>query len=101
MGKDEGVKGRPEESNYPTEIIPSLQDVREATLSKVEKQYLEDLMLVTKKDINEDWATWPALLAGKRQDQRAAAPVTHGPCESSAGKATSKVGPELLLDVRG
>ena len=53
VGKDEGVKDRPEESNYPTEIIPSLQDVRQATLSKVEKQYLEDLMLVTKKDINE------------------------------------------------
>lgn len=53
VGKDGGVKDRPEESSYPAKMIPSLQDVREAALSKVERQYLEDLMLVTKRNIKE------------------------------------------------
>jgi two-component system NtrC family response regulator len=43
----------PQEDNYPSGILSRLQDVREAALSKVEKQYLRDLMLFTKGDIKE------------------------------------------------
>jgi two-component system NtrC family response regulator len=37
----------------PGEMLPTLRHVREAALSKVEKQYLHDLMLLTKKSIKE------------------------------------------------
>jgi two-component system NtrC family response regulator len=46
-GKDRG------RNDYPTEALPRLQDVRENALSKVEKQYLEDLMLLTARDIKK------------------------------------------------
>ena len=42
-----------EEDNHPAEMLPKLQDVRETAVSKAEKQYLYDLILLTKKDIKE------------------------------------------------
>lgn len=40
-----------ETASRPAEMLPKLQDVRESVLSKAEKQYLHDLMLLTKQDI--------------------------------------------------
>lgn len=34
-------------------VLPKLQDVRESAISKLEKQYLHDLMLLTKRNIKE------------------------------------------------
>jgi two-component system NtrC family response regulator len=42
-----------EEDNHPAEMLPKLQDVRETAVSNAEKQYLYDLMLLTKKEIKE------------------------------------------------
>jgi len=42
-----------DEDNHPAEILPKLQDVRDTAVSKAEKQYLYDLMLLTKKEIKE------------------------------------------------
>ena len=42
-----------EEDNHPAEMLPKLQDVRETAVSKAEKQYLYDLILLTKSDIKE------------------------------------------------
>jgi two-component system NtrC family response regulator len=40
-------------NDYPPEALPRLQDVREKALSKLEKQYLEDLMLLAARDIKK------------------------------------------------
>jgi two-component system NtrC family response regulator len=40
-------------NDYPPEALPRLQDIRETALSKVEKQYLEDLMLLAARDIKK------------------------------------------------
>jgi len=42
-----------EEDNHPAEMLPKLQDVRDTAVSKAEKQYLYDLMLLTKKEIKQ------------------------------------------------
>ena len=41
------------EDNHPAEMLPKLQDVRETAVSKAEKQYLYDLMLLTKRNIKQ------------------------------------------------
>jgi len=46
-------KEKLEEDNHPAEMLPKLQDVRETAVSKAEKQYLYDLILLTKSDIKE------------------------------------------------
>ena len=53
VGRERGANGAPGENDYPAKGLPRLQDVREAALSKVETQYLENLMMVTEKDIKE------------------------------------------------
>lgn len=47
------VKEDKDRNDYRPEALPRLQDVRETALSKVEKQYLEDLMLLTARDIGK------------------------------------------------
>ena len=51
--KNETDKDFLEKDNHPAEMLPKLQDVRETAVSKVEKQYLYDLMLLTRKEIKE------------------------------------------------
>jgi two-component system, NtrC family, response regulator len=51
--KNETDKDLSEKDTHPAEMLPKLQDVRETAVSKVEKQYLYDLMLLTKKEIGE------------------------------------------------
>ena len=53
VGKCQAGREEPEEENQPNHTLPRLQDVREAALSKVEKQYLYDLVLLTKSDMEE------------------------------------------------
>jgi two-component system NtrC family response regulator len=53
VGRERGANGGPGEHDYPAKGLPTLQDVREAALSKLETQYLENLMMVTEKDIKE------------------------------------------------
>jgi two-component system, NtrC family, response regulator len=51
--KNETDKDLSEKDTHPAEMLPKLQDVRENAVSKVEKQYLYDLMLLTRKEIKE------------------------------------------------
>jgi len=37
--------------DHPSEMLPKLQEVREAALARTEKQYLNDLMMLTQRDI--------------------------------------------------
>ena len=53
VSKKETGKEKLEEDNHPAEMLPRLQDVRDAALSKAEGQYLRDLMLLTKRNIKE------------------------------------------------
>jgi len=53
VGKGQASREEPKEENQPIHTLPRLQDVREAALSKVERQYLYDLMLLTKRDMKE------------------------------------------------
>jgi two-component system NtrC family response regulator len=53
VGKGQASSEEPEEENHPTHTLQRLQDVREAALSKVERQYLYDLMLFTKRDMKK------------------------------------------------
>jgi len=51
--KNETDKDFLEKDTHTAEILPKLQDMRETAVSKAEKQYLYDLMLLTKKEIKE------------------------------------------------
>jgi len=53
ISKKETDKDLLEKDTLPAEMLPKLQDVRETAVSKAEKQYLYDLMLLTKKEIKE------------------------------------------------
>jgi len=53
VSKNENGKEKLEEDTHPAEIFHRLQDVREDALSKVEKEYLQDLMLLTRRDMKE------------------------------------------------
>ncbi len=53
VSRIETGKEKLREDAPPVATLARLQDVREAALSRVEKQYLEDLMLLTKRDIKE------------------------------------------------
>ena len=53
ISKKETDKDLSEKDTHPAEMLPKLQDVRETAVSKAEKQYLYDLMLLTKKNIKE------------------------------------------------
>ena len=53
INKNETDKDLLEKDTHPAEMLPKLQDVRETAVSKAEKQYLYDLMLLTRKEIKE------------------------------------------------
>jgi len=42
-----------DKDSRPAEMLPKLQDVRESALSRAEKQYLHDVILLTKTDMKE------------------------------------------------
>ncbi|MBW1707436.1 MAG: sigma-54-dependent Fis family transcriptional regulator [Deltaproteobacteria bacterium] len=53
VSKNETGKEKSEEDTHPADMLPRLQDVRDAAVSQAEKQYLYDLMSHTKRDIKD------------------------------------------------
>jgi two-component system, NtrC family, response regulator len=51
--KKSGGRKNSEEDSCLAEMLPKLKDVRESALSKAEKQYLHDLILLTKRNVKE------------------------------------------------
>jgi len=51
--KKSGSRKNSEEDGSLAEMLPKLKDVRESALSKAEKQYLHDLILLTKRNVKE------------------------------------------------